>query len=162
VTDTHPLFADRPELDALAFAVVHRLHAQIPIDKRPTSWSDFSEAQVLRAKEATALAYDAGLTARAELFKNNGARAIVEDGTIAIRVPIASLQVILDGGYACAAYANVVKILDLDGAAKELCAELNDEDEEGTTAVHRIFDKAIVDALEAGSQCMEVIEEVAP
>ncbi len=61
--ETHPLFADRPELDALAFAVVFALHKQVPEDKRPTSWSDFTEAQVLRAKEAAALAYDAGFEA---------------------------------------------------------------------------------------------------
>lgn len=76
--ETHPLFADRPELDDLAFAMVHRLHAQIPADKRPTSWSDFTEAQVLRAKEAAALAYDAGresVSAKARLD------AIVEAAT---------------------------------------------------------------------------------
>jgi hypothetical protein len=89
---------------------------------------------------------------------DNAAKAIIEDGAIVIRVPIANLQAIMDGGFACNAYDKRYKVTDPEGFAKEICDALNDEDEEGTTPVHRRFDEAINAALNSGAQHAEVHE----
>ncbi len=52
MTDVHPLFIDRPELDTIAWEMMRILHSAVPEAERPTGWADFSEAQVLRAKAA--------------------------------------------------------------------------------------------------------------
>lgn len=85
----------------------------------------------------------------------NDAKAIIEGGAIVIRVPIANLQAIMDGGFACAAYAQRWKVRNPDLFAKEIADELNDEDEEGSTAVHKLFDSAINQAIERGAQWVE-------
>lgn len=80
------------------------------------------------------------------------AQAVIKDGCIVIRVRIANLQAIMDGGYACNAYTTRWKVTDTVGFAKEISSELNDEDEEGTTMIHRMFDRAILQAIERGAQ----------
>ena len=43
------------------------------------------------------------------------------------------------------------KITDNEGFAKDILYELENEDEEGTTEIHRLLDKAADDAVENGS-----------
>jgi len=90
---------------------------------------------------------------------DNSAKAVIEDGHIVIRVPIANLQTIMDGGYACNAYPERYKVTDPEGFAQEIERELNDEDEEGTTPIHKLFDKAINDALNHGAQHADLHED---
>lgn len=87
------------------------------------------------------------------------AEAIIESGCIVIRVPIANLQAVMDGGFACLAYAKRYKVLDAPKAASDICAALNDEDEEGTTPIHHLFDAAINDAINNGSEWFDEHEE---
>lgn len=90
---------------------------------------------------------------------DNSAKAIIEDGDIVIRVPLANLQFVLDGGFACAVYDRRYKITNIDGAAKDICNALNDEDEEGTTPVHKLLDAAINATMNQGSEWFEEHED---
>lgn len=90
---------------------------------------------------------------------DNSAVAIIEDGSIVIRVPIANLQTIMDGGYACNAYPERYKVTNPEGFAEEISRELNCEDEDGTTAIHKLFDAAIAQALDRGAQHAEPHED---
>lgn len=90
-----------------------------------------------------------------EPLHRDAAKAVIEDGAIVIRVPLANLQAIMDGGYACAAYDKRWKVRNPDLFAKEICTELNAEDDEGSTAVHKLFDKGITEAIEQGAQWVE-------
>lgn len=82
----------------------------------------------------------------------DSATAIIEDGAIVIRVQISALQSIMDGGFACEAYDKRYRVTDPEGFAKEIARELNNEDEEGSTPVHKLFDDAINEALNQGAQ----------
>lgn len=82
----------------------------------------------------------------------DSATAIIEDGAIVIRVQISALQMIMDGGFACNAYDKRYRVTDPEGFAKEIAGALNDEDEEGSTPVHKLFDAAINEALNQGAQ----------
>ena len=86
---------------------------------------------------------------------DQSARAIIEDDAIVIRIPLANLQAIMDGGFACGAYDQRYKVTNLLGFAKEINSELNSEDEEGSTPVHKLFDAAINEALNQGAQHAE-------
>jgi hypothetical protein len=83
---------------------------------------------------------------------DNDAKAIIEDGSIVIRLPIANLQMVMDGGFACNAYDKRYRVTDPEGFAKEIASELNDEDEEGSTPIHKLLDAAINEALNQGAQ----------
>lgn len=76
--------------------------------------------------------------------------ANIEVDDIVIRVKIKALKT------AFKAHANGLsddyKISSLDEAAKSLVRRLNDEEEDGTTPVHRLFDAAFEEALEQGDE----------
>jgi hypothetical protein len=91
-------------------------------------------------------------------MNKNAGQAIIEKGQIVIRVPIKNLQVILDGACAINKYP-LMKITDKEKFAKDLVQALNDEDEEGTTRIHKCFDKAFQEAIEQGSEWAEEIKE---
>lgn len=85
-------------------------------------------------------------------LERDAAKAVIESGNIVIRVPIANLQTIMDGGFGSGAYERRYRVLDAEKFAKEIADQLNDEAEDGTTAVHTMFDKAINEAIERGAQ----------
>jgi hypothetical protein len=87
-----------------------------------------------------------------EALHRDAAKAVIEDGAIVIRVPIANLQAIMDGGFACAAYDKRYQVTNPEGFAVEIAHELNNEDEEGSTPIHKLFDAAINEALNQGAQ----------
>lgn len=74
--------------------------------------------------------------------------ANIEGDEIVIRVPISTIP------YAVSAALEdcEVEVTDLNQAAKAIVRYLNDEDEEGSTAVHFALDKALRDAVEQGEQ----------
>lgn len=84
--------------------------------------------------------------------------AKIEGDEIVIRLDIKALQIIASGGWAC----NALPPLEItDGAlfADDLCRALNYEDEQGTTPIHRLFDKGINQAVENGALGCDVISE---
>ena len=46
----------------------------------------------------------------------------------------------------------IPKIVDADAFARAVYHQLNDEEEDGTTIVHRMFDDAIKEAIEQGAE----------
>ena len=101
--------------------------------------------------------------ARAELMRymnveENG-QAVIENGALVIRVSLESLPAVVEGAWAAYGMPLRLKITDADAFAKELVGELNAEQEDGTTSIHRMFDKAIWAAFENGAEGVEEHEE---
>lgn len=88
-------------------------------------------------------------------------KAVIDDGHIVIRVPIKNLPVIVDGMFACHGHDPDYKVTDPAAFAKEVVSALNDEDEEGTTRIHKMFDGAFDEAVNQGAQGVELIEQTA-
>lgn len=77
--------------------------------------------------------------------------AVIEDDSIVIRLPIKNLPVAVDGSIALRALDSPFKVTDAAKFAHDVVVALNDEDEEGTTRVHQMFDGAFSDIAENGS-----------
>lgn len=86
---------------------------------------------------------------------SGSAEAAVVDGTIIIRVPLDALAQIVEGGWAAGGYDTRFRVTDPSVFAKELCHALNDEDEIGTTPIHRLFDECILAAIDQGAEGIE-------
>lgn len=56
-------------------------------------------------------------------------------------------------------FDNDVKIVSARGFAKDVAIELLDEEEDGTTPVHLMFDKVIENAINQGSEHVELLDE---
>lgn len=84
-------------------------------------------------------------------YLKNGARAVIENNCIVIRLPLSSLQTAIDGAWALNTLSPRYKITNQTEFAKDLVAALNDEDEQGTTPIHRMADAAINSAVEQGA-----------
>lgn len=82
-------------------------------------------------------------------------KAVIEGETIVIRVPIASLAQVVEGAWALGSLDMRWKVTDAPVFARDLVVELNREDEQGTTKIHTMFDKAINEALEQGADGIE-------
>lgn len=91
--------------------------------------------------------------------ENTSAQAIIENDEIIIRVPIKYLPVIVEGAWALNALDTRFKLTDASLFAKALVSALNDEDEQGTTIIHKMFDAAINEALEQGAEGIEEHED---
>ena len=91
--------------------------------------------------------------------KNRGGDAVIRKGLIIIEVPIDALQTIADGAWFLGGLAPRAKIIDKKAFAKDLVRALNDEDEQGTTMIHSMFDRAIGEAWDNGAEGIEVHPE---
>ena len=87
------------------------------------------------------------------------ARALIENDEIIIRVPVKYLPVIVEGAWALNALDKRFKLTDAALFAQDLVRALNDENEEGTTMIHKMFDAAINEALEQGADGIEEHED---
>jgi hypothetical protein len=83
---------------------------------------------------------------------DTGGQATIEDGTIVIRVPIDALQHVVDGATALNGLDTRWLVTDPSAFAKEIVRSINDEDEQGTTRFHKMFDKAMAHAIEQGAE----------
>lgn len=88
---------------------------------------------------------------------NRSAEAHIEGEEIVIRVPVENIQMAALGGWSVGAIDLPLRIDDPHAFAKAMCTEMNKEDEDGTTEVHRMLDAAIMGAVEWGEG--EVITE---
>jgi hypothetical protein len=88
------------------------------------------------------------------------AEAVVEDGCIVIRLAIKNLSMAVEGAYALGAIDAPMTVTDADEFANDVVSALNDEDEEGTTLVHQMFDKAFNHIGENGSLGIAVEDEI--
>lgn len=85
----------------------------------------------------------------------NSGKALIEDGSIVIRVPLHVLQTVVDGAWVLASLDKRYLLTDIPAFAKEFINQLNDEDEEGTTAIHKMFDRCIERAIDQGAEGIE-------
>ncbi len=85
----------------------------------------------------------------------DSAQAIIEDRCIVIRVPVEVLPTVVDGGWMLGIIDVRQRVTNAAVFAKELVRALNDEDDQGTTRVHRCFDDAINFAIEQGCEGLE-------
>lgn len=86
-------------------------------------------------------------------------RAIIEDGAIVIRIALDTLPLVVDGAWGTGAMDTRYKVTDPAAFAADLVRELNDEDERGTTRIHRMFDKAFENAIDQGAEGIEPHEQ---
>ncbi len=86
-------------------------------------------------------------------------RAVVEDGSLVIRIAIEALPMIVEGSWAAGGIDTRYKVTDPVAFAADLVRELNDESEDGTTRIHRMFDKAIDNAIGQGAAGVEEHEQ---
>lgn len=92
-------------------------------------------------------------------MSDRSAEAVIEDGVIVIRLPIDNLADALKGACLMMTISPAYKVTDAAVFAKEVVRELNSEDEEGTTAVHKMFDAAFNEAIEQGAEGVEECTE---
>lgn len=78
------------------------------------------------------------------------AEANIEDWAIVIRVPVSVLPAALEQNPRDDSYRGSL-ITNLEGFARDVVRELNREEEDGTTPIHLLFDKAMAEAIEQGS-----------
>lgn len=90
---------------------------------------------------------------------SNSGRAVIEDDAVVIRVALEALPMIVEGAWATDNLSTRYKITDAMEFAKDLVRELNDESEDGSTRIHRMFDKAIENAIEQGAFGIEEHEQ---
>lgn len=83
---------------------------------------------------------------------SEAATAVIENGEIIIRMPIANLDSALEGAWASGCQDGHYKVTDAAAFAKEVVYELNREDEIGTTPIHTLLDRAMYAAIDQGSE----------
>jgi hypothetical protein len=77
--------------------------------------------------------------------------AVIEDGYIVIRVALMALPQIVEGAWAAGGMDVRYKITNAQEFAVALVSELNEESENGTTRIHKMFDAAIEEAIGQGA-----------
>ena len=75
----------------------------------------------------------------------------IKDGQLVISIGINTLA------FATGVYITDFKIINNEGFAKDILNELDAEEEDGSTMVHRMFDTAANNAIENGSEAVEEI-----
>jgi hypothetical protein len=124
------------------------------IDEQGYPWTVRSDAgeegSYLRALSRQVLLLDGLLRERSA-----EGRAEIEDGSIVIRIGIDCLPAIVSGG----PHSDNIEVVDANLFATELVLTLQEEAEDGTTLVHRMFDSAILRAYENGA---DGVKEAAP
>lgn len=96
------------------------------------------------------------------MTESTGAKAVIEDGKIVISVDIDALPIIMSGSIAAGdgpMGGYLYKVTDAPVFAEEVVRYLNDENEIGTTLVHRMFDQAMADAIDQGAEGVEELDE---
>lgn len=78
---------------------------------------------------------------------HNDGEAYIVDGQIRIGVSVANLPTIIAGS---PAWSDEFVVSDVGEAARSIVRRLNEEEEDGTTLIHRAIDQAAENALEQG------------
>jgi hypothetical protein len=79
----------------------------------------------------------------------------IERGEVVIRIGIDTLKVATE----LALHMETTKVTDLKTWARSVVSELDREEEDGSTLVTRMFDKAYYNAMDQGDAGIEIIEE---
>jgi len=86
---------------------------------------------------------------------SQSAEAYISRGAVVIRLPIKHLDAVLDGAWAAGNYQPRYRLTDPSAFAEEFVRALNHEQEDGTTPVHVMLDKALYAAIEEGAEGVE-------
>lgn len=86
-------------------------------------------------------------------------RAVIENDAIVIRAAIDHLPTIVEGTWSTGHMDTRFKVTDAVTFAKELVTELNRESEDGSTAIHKMFDACINEAIDQGAEGIEEHED---
>lgn len=86
-------------------------------------------------------------------------RAVIRDGAIVIRIPLSYLPQIVEGAWGTGNLHPRMKIMNVDEFAADLVSELDREEEDGSTRIHRMFDAAINEAINQGAFGIEEHED---
>lgn len=95
------------------------------------------------------------------MTESTGAKAVIIDGKIVISIDIDALPLIVSGSCSARNLSDLWKV-DPEEApifAKAVCLALNNESENGTTAVHVMFDKAFDHVIDQGGEGISEIDE---
>ena len=85
----------------------------------------------------------------------------MKDKPLTVEIKDGELQISIGIDTLCFAVSEKIadfKITDNEGFVKDILNELENEDEEGTTEIHRLLDQAADDAVENGSCNGEIID----
>jgi hypothetical protein len=85
----------------------------------------------------------------------HNAEAYIRRGRIVIDLEIDGLPAVYEGGVDCGYIEPGFKVTDPRTFARDVVRALNHEDEQGTTAIHRLFDAAFGCAIEDGAEGVE-------
>lgn len=93
--------------------------------------------------------------------RSTDARAMIRDGQIVISIDIDALPLILSGSIAAGDLMSgyCYKVTDPAVFAREVCRSLNEENEIGTTDIHKMFDRAMMHAIDWGGEGVEEVDE---
>lgn len=91
--------------------------------------------------------------------EESGGRAVIEGDAVVIRFPLDAMQTAMDGAWSLRAFDTRYKITDINEFAKEFRNALNREDEQGTTEIHKMADRAFIDCIESGAFGIEEHEQ---
>lgn len=80
-----------------------------------------------------------------------GGEAVLEFDEIVVRVNVDALQDVVNGASSMGYVEGEFKVTDRWEFAKELIRVLNGQDEQGCTPLHKVFDDAIIEAIENGA-----------
>lgn len=81
-----------------------------------------------------------------------GLTARIADGNIVISVAVAALPELLRMSQASGEIDDAFEVTDAAAFAEGVVVALNDEDEEGATHMHVLFDRAMAEAIENGAE----------
>ena len=90
---------------------------------------------------------------------NTGLTVALDNDAIVIRLPLAGIPAAAEGSWAAQGMDLRLKITDVALFAAAVVQELEREEEDGTTPVHRLFDKAFEEAAEQGSEGVEILPD---
>lgn len=88
-------------------------------------------------------------------MSNTDGTAFIKGKKIVIEFPLTHLPQVVEGSWALGALDTRWRITDVDAFAKDLVSEMNSEDEQGTTLIHKMCDAAINELLENGGEGIE-------
>lgn len=84
---------------------------------------------------------------------STGARAVIREDRVEISFDVEALPLIVSGSCCCiGGIEGLWVVTDPAVFAREVCQALNEENEEGSNRIHRMFDQAFMYAIEQGAE----------
>lgn len=91
---------------------------------------------------------------------NDCAYAAIEKGCIVIRLNTKSLPMAVSGACDLMTIEGDWQVTNVAKFAREVVRELNEEDEDGTTLIHEMFDAAFNQVIEQGGEGISPVEDI--